>query len=103
MCSCICVPFTLALTSHLSFTFTFKLNFLSAKKTPRVKWHNIIKEVIDADTPNPLEPYANMQIGNPIFPVLGKIKGGSSLTISLVFNVYKVKMPTKANKPIAKR
>ena len=68
-----------------------------------MKWHSIIREVIEAETPKPLEPYANIQIGNPIFPVLGKIKGGSYLTISLVFNVYKVKMPTKANKPIAKR
>ena len=49
-----------------------------------MKWHSIIREVIDADTPKPLEPYANIQIGNPIFPVLGKIKGVTRPTIASV-------------------
>ena len=83
-------------------SITLKLNFLSAKKTPKVKWHSIIREVIDVDTQT-FRTICKHTNGNPIFPLLGKIKGGSSLIISLVFNKYKVKMPTKPNKPIAKR
>ena len=32
---------------------TFKLNFLSAKNTPSVKWHKIINADIAAETPSP--------------------------------------------------
>ena len=80
---------------------TCKLNFLSAKKTPKVKWHKIIKADIAADTPRPCEPYANKQIGKPILPVLGIVRGGSSLIISLVFKRYKIIVPTMINPTIA--
>ena len=69
---------------------TCKLNFLSAKKTPKVKWHKIIKADIAADTPRPCEPYANKQIGKPILPVFGKINGGSSVITSLFKNFRKI-------------
>ena len=35
---------------------TSKLKRLSAKKTPKVKWHKIINADIAAATPNPCEP-----------------------------------------------
>ena len=70
---------------------TEKLNFLSAKKTPIVKCIKIIRDDIAAATPNPKSPYANKQIGNPIFPVFGRIKGGNSLIISFTFKKYKTK------------
>ena len=34
---------------------TCKLNFLSAKKTPKVKWHKIFKADIADETPRPCE------------------------------------------------
>ena len=58
-----------------------------------MKWNKIITDAIAAATPKPEVPYANKHIGIPIFPVLGKIKGGNSAIISF-FNIY------KKNKPI---
>ena len=60
----------------------FLINILNEKlflanKTPSVKWRRMITEAIEDATPNPAVPYANKQIGIPMFPVLGKIKGGS--------------------------
>ena len=80
---------------------TCKLNFLSAKKTPNVKWHKMIKAEIAAETPRPWEPYANKHIGKPILPVLGIVKGGSSLIISLVFKRNNMIIPTIMNPTIA--
>ena len=80
---------------------TSKLNFLSAKKTPNVKWHKMIKAEIAAETPRPWEPYANKHIGKPILPVLGIVKGGSSLIISLVFKRNNIIIPTIMNPTIA--
>ena len=80
---------------------TFKLNFLSAKNTPRVKWHKIIKAEIAADTPRPCEPYANKQIGKPILPVFGIANTGSSLIISLVLRIYNIIIPVIINPMIA--
>ena len=52
-------------------------------------------------TPRPAVPYANKQIGTPIFPVLGKIKGGSSV-IGSFFNTNKKITPTIEKAPIIK-
>ena len=79
-----------------------KLNFLLAKKTPKVKWNNITSEDIAAATPNPWLPYANKQIGKPILPVLGNIKGGNSLIISF-FKTNKKTIPVKAKPLIASK
>ena len=79
------------------------LNFLSARNTPKVKWHNIIKADIAAATPNPCDPYANKHIGNPMFPVLGITKGGSSRIISFVFKKNKKIIPIKVKTIIAIR
>src|SRR6056300_641347 len=43
----------------------------------------MIETTADA-TPNPFAPYANRQIGSPIFPVFGKINGGNSVTKSIL-------------------
>ena len=61
------------------FIRTLKLIFLLAKNTPKVKWDIITTAEIADATPKPSLPYANKQIGKPIFPQFGKIKGGSSL------------------------
>ena len=65
-------------------------NFLLAKKTPKVKWKRITKEEIVAAIPNPWFPYANKHKGNPMLPVLGKIKGGNSVTMSFLRNFKKI-------------
>ena len=80
---------------------TSKLNFLSARKTPKVKWHKIINADIEAATPRPWDPYANKHIGRPIFPVFGITKGGNSLIISLVLKMYKNINPITKKQPIA--
>ena len=49
-------------------------------------------------TPSPAVPYANKQIGMPIFPVFGKINGGNSL-IKSFFNINRNKIPTN-EKPV---
>ena len=54
-------------------------NFLSARSTPSVKWKRIITQKIADAIPRPELPYAKRHIGKPIFPVFGKISGGSSL------------------------
>ena len=59
----------------------------------------MINEDIDAAIPRPWEPYAKRHIGMPIFPLFGKIKTGTSLMMSLVFNKYKIIIPVKV-KPI---
>tara|TARA_B100001250_G_C19447160_1_gene634359 strand:+ start:257 stop:505 length:249 start_codon:yes stop_codon:yes gene_type:complete len=38
----------------------------------------------------PIDPYANKQIGIPIFPVFGKKKGGNSLEISFFIKNKKI-------------
>ena len=53
--------------------------FLLAKKMLAVKCKRTTKDDMAAATPIPKEPYANKQIGIPIFPVLGKIKVGNYL------------------------
>ena len=58
---------------------TLKLIFLLAKNIPKVKWDIIMTADIADATPRPSLPYANKQIGKPIFPQLGKINGGNSL------------------------
>ena len=70
-----------------------------ANKTPSVKWRRIITEAIADATPNPAVPYANKQIGIPMFPVLGKINGGSSL-IKSFFNNNKNKTPAIENRQL---
>ena len=82
---------------------TEKLNFLSARKIPNVKWNNTIKEEITAATPRPCDPYANKQIGKPILPVLGIINGGNSRIMSLVFNINRVAIPSKIKPKIASK
>jgi hypothetical protein len=56
-------------------------------------------DAIAEATPSPAVPYANKQIGIPMFPVLGKINGGSSLMKSF-FNNNKNRIPTRENPPI---
>ena len=80
---------------------TCKLNFLSAKKMLTVKWSRTTKDDMAAAIPIPSEPYANKQIGKPILPVLGIVKGGNSLIMSLVFKRYKIIVPTIINPTIA--
>ena len=52
-----------------------------------------------AAIPSPWLPYAKRHIGKPIFPVLGNINGGSSVTISLFKNLRKI-TPVRANPAI---
>ena len=47
---------------------------------------------------NPFIPNANKHKGIPIFPVLGRIKGGNNLTISL-FNIFKTITPINEKIP----
>ena len=46
-------------------------------------------------TEKPCSPYANKQIGNPIFPVFGKMSGLNSKTISL-FKILRTTIPITA-------
>ena len=83
----------LKLLSHKKMDFLIldlKSNFLLAKKTPKVKWNKMTSEDIAAATPKPWLPYANKQIGKPILPVLGNIKGGNSLIISFFHTNKKI-------------
>ena len=73
---------------------TSKLNFLSAKKTPIVKWKRIINAEIAPATPKPDCPYANKLSGSPKFPVFGINKGGNSRIISFTFKKYNKETPT---------
>ncbi len=70
-----------------------------ASKTPIVKWRSIITEATAEATPRPLVPYAKRHIGTPMFPVLGKIKGGNSLITSFL-SINKKNKPTKEKPPI---
>ena len=70
-----------------------------AKSTPTVKCSKIITDAIDDATPKPAVPYANRHIGIPIFPVLGKINGGSSLIVSL-FKINRKNIPINEKPPI---
>ena len=54
-------------------------NFLLAKRIFRLKWKITITDVIAAAIAKPILPYAKRQIGIPILPVFGSIKGGSNL------------------------
>ena len=59
--------------------------------------------VIAAATPKPSNPYANKQIGKPIFPVLGIMNGGSSLIISFDLTKNKKITPIIAKPRIANK
>ena len=54
-------------------------NFLLAKSIPTLKWKTKIIAVAAVAIANPKFPYAKRQIGIPILPVFGRIKGGSNL------------------------
>jgi hypothetical protein len=55
---------------------------------------------IVAAIPRPWLPYAKRQIGKPMFPVFGKINGGSSVIISLFRNLRNI-IPVIAKPKIA--
>jgi hypothetical protein len=76
-----------------------KENLFFAKKTPSVKWNKIITEAIAEATPRPWVPYAKRQIGIPIFPVFGRINGGSSILKSFL-RKNRSKRPTIAKPAI---
>ena len=78
---------------------TSKENFLFAKKTPNVKWNKMMTDAMAEATPNPWIPYANRQIGMPILPVFGKIKGGNSMLRSFLSRKSAVS-PITAKPPI---
>ena len=65
-------------------------NFLLAKNIFAVKCNKTTNEDIAAATPIPKDPYANKQIGIPIFPVFGRKKGGNSLEISFFIKNKKI-------------
>ena len=58
---------------------TLKLIFLLAKNIPKVKCEIITTADIAEATPKPSWPYANKQIGKPMFPQFGRINGGNSV------------------------
>ena len=76
-------------------------NFLLAKRIFRLKWKTTITDVTAAAIARPILPYAKKQIGIPIFPVLGSIKGGSNLYISLL-RILSIKIRKIANNPTYK-
>jgi len=57
---------------------------------------------IVAAIPRPWLPYAKRQIGKPMFPVFGKINGGSSVIISLFRNLRNI-IPVIAKPKIANK
>ena len=60
-----------------------------------------IAEAIAEATPSPAVPYANKQIGTPIFPVFGKNMGGNSAIGSFLRSIKKIKsINAKADKII---
>ena len=80
----------------------FKLNFLLAINIPTVKCNSMMTAAIELATENPFSPYANKHIGSPKFPVLGKISGLSSKTISR-FKIFKIIIPITAKQATNKK
>ena len=79
----------------MHFNKGFIENFLLANNILTLKWKTKIIAVAAVAMAKPILPYANKQSGMPIFPVFGKINGGSNLYISLL-RIFKITIPITA-------